>query len=142
MKNHNTERKIKRRRSRLKQNGINPKHFSASQLKFYAYLIPICIVMGLPILFIVSNAFKPMDELMAYPPRFFVKHPTLNNNTPNTAKIKLSVIFLLLNKTISILSIHRVVSYKNVNFETLCLCTCQSCPLPSTLIFYFITFIV
>lgn len=78
MKKEKTERKIKRR-SRLKQNGMNPKHFSASQLKFYSYLIPICIVMGLPILFIVSNAFKPMDELMAYPPRFFVKHPTFNN---------------------------------------------------------------
>lgn len=78
MKKQNTERKFKRR-SRLKQNGINPKHFSIGQLKFYAYLIPICIIMGLPILFIVSNAFKPMDELMAYPPRFFVKRPTFDN---------------------------------------------------------------
>lgn len=78
MKKQKSERKIKHR-SKLKQNGMNPKHFSAGQLKFYAYLIPICIVMGLPIIFIVCNAFKPIDELMAYPPRFFVKQPTLSN---------------------------------------------------------------
>ncbi len=70
---------IHKRRKHLKRNGVNPKHFSASQLKLYAYLIPICIIMGLPIVFIVCNAFKPMDELFAYPPRFFVRNPTLSN---------------------------------------------------------------
>ena len=57
----------------------DPSHFSLSQLKFYAYLIPIAIFMGMPILFIFCNAFKPMDELFAYPPRFYVINPTLDN---------------------------------------------------------------
>ena len=35
--------------------------------------------MALPILFIVMNAFKPVDELFAYPPRIYVKNPTLQN---------------------------------------------------------------
>ena len=35
--------------------------------------------MGLPIVFIFANAFKPIDELMAYPPRFYVKNPTWGN---------------------------------------------------------------
>lgn len=33
----------------------------------------------LPMLFIITNAFKPLDELFIFPPRFFVTNPTLNN---------------------------------------------------------------
>ncbi len=58
---------------------INPKHFHRSQLKFYILLIPLAAFVALPILFIVSHAFKPMNELFAYPPRFFVRVPTLQN---------------------------------------------------------------
>lgn len=35
--------------------------------------------MTLPIIFIFSQAFKPLDELFLYPPRFFVRRPTLDN---------------------------------------------------------------
>jgi ABC-type glycerol-3-phosphate transport system permease component len=35
--------------------------------------------MLLPMIFIFSNAFKPPDELFAYPPRFFVTDPTDKN---------------------------------------------------------------
>ncbi|MCI8567652.1 MAG: carbohydrate ABC transporter permease [Lachnospiraceae bacterium] len=56
-----------------------PEHFDVGQLKILAYMVPICIVMALPILFIVMNAFKPVDELFAYPPRIYVKNPTLQN---------------------------------------------------------------
>lgn len=66
-------------RGKIWGSGINPKYIHASQLKFYAYLIPIAIVMLLPILYIVMTAFKPTGELFAYPPRFFVRHPTLDN---------------------------------------------------------------
>lgn len=47
--------------------------------KFYIYLVPLAIIMGLPIVYIFCHAFKPMDELFTYPPKFFVKHPTLAN---------------------------------------------------------------
>lgn len=67
------------RHHRLKRNGINPQRFEASQLKFYAYLIPIVLVTALPIIFIFVNAFKPIDELLAYPPRLFVRQPTIRN---------------------------------------------------------------
>lgn len=63
----------------LKTNGMNPQHFSSSQIKIYAFLLPISILMLMPILFIFVNALKPLDELFAYPPRFYVKNPTLNN---------------------------------------------------------------
>ncbi len=58
---------------------INPERYHRSQIKFYLILIPLLIVMVLPILFIVSHAFKPLDELYAYPPRFFPSRITLDN---------------------------------------------------------------
>jgi ABC-type glycerol-3-phosphate transport system permease component len=33
----------------------------------------------LPIVYMVSTALKPLEEMFLYPPRFFVRHPTLRN---------------------------------------------------------------
>jgi multiple sugar transport system permease protein len=63
----------------LSGTGINPKKFHRSQIKFYIILLPIIVFMILPILFIIFNAFKPMDELFVYPPRFITKRPTLES---------------------------------------------------------------
>ncbi|MCI3922870.1 carbohydrate ABC transporter permease [Paenibacillus sp. TRM 82003] len=35
--------------------------------------------MALPLVYTVSNAFKPLDELFIFPPRFLVRNPTLDN---------------------------------------------------------------
>lgn len=70
-----------RRYTGVRNRGINPQGFHVSQIKFYVLLIPLSAVMLLPIIFIFSNAFKPPDELFAFPPRFFVTHPTLDNFT-------------------------------------------------------------
>jgi ABC-type glycerol-3-phosphate transport system permease component len=72
----------KRSRSRfsgIHSNRINPKGFHPSQIKFYVILLPVVVFMLLPMIFIFSNAFKPPDELFAYPPRFFVTNPTDKN---------------------------------------------------------------
>ena len=37
------------------------------------------IIMLIPVVFSVSNAYKPLDELFVFPPRFFVRHPTFAN---------------------------------------------------------------
>lgn len=63
----------------LKIDKVNPNRFDKSQLKYYALLIPLATFMSLPIIFIINHAFKPMDELFAFPPQFFVYHPTLDN---------------------------------------------------------------
>lgn len=63
----------------LKIDKINPTRFDKSQLKFYAFLIPLAVFMALPIVFIINHAFKPMDELFLFPPRFFVIRPTMDN---------------------------------------------------------------
>ena len=56
---------------------VNPSKFHRGQIKIYAYLIPIAVVMILPLLYIFNHAFKPLEELFAFPPRIFVKQPTL-----------------------------------------------------------------
>ncbi|MCR1808786.1 carbohydrate ABC transporter permease [Haploplasma modicum] len=58
---------------------VNPPRFHKSQTKFYAVLIPFSLLMLLPILFIINQAFKPQSELFEYPPKFFVRKPTMNN---------------------------------------------------------------
>lgn len=37
--------------------------------------------MALPLIFVINNAFKPIDELLQFPPKFWVKNPTLSNFT-------------------------------------------------------------
>ena len=69
----------RKRRHKLGTSNTDPARFNKSQIKIYGYLIPISIVMLLPIIYIVVSAFKPMDELFAYPPRFYVKNPTFDN---------------------------------------------------------------
>jgi ABC-type glycerol-3-phosphate transport system permease component len=58
---------------------INPRKFHRDQLKFHIALMFLSIFMALPIIFIFNHAFKPFTELFAYPPRFFVQSPTLEN---------------------------------------------------------------
>lgn len=60
---------------------INPKRFDKSQFKFYLVLVPMALFMVLPVIYIVNQAFKPLDELFMFPPRFFVIKPTLKNFT-------------------------------------------------------------
>lgn len=37
------------------------------------------VLMALPLVMIVNNALKPLDELFQYPPKLFVRNPTLDN---------------------------------------------------------------
>lgn len=74
----------------LRDSGMNPRGFHPSQLKFYLVLVPLAVFMLLPIVFIFSHAFKPPEELFAYPPRFFVVRPTLKNVTDLFARLSIS----------------------------------------------------
>lgn len=42
-------------------------------------LVLVGAFMGLPLLYAISNSLKPLEELFVFPPRFFVRNPTLNN---------------------------------------------------------------
>lgn len=45
----------------------------------FLFLATSGILSILPLVLIISNAFKPLDEIFLYPPNFIVKHPTLDN---------------------------------------------------------------
>lgn len=74
---------------------INPQKFEKSQIKIILLVLPLVIFMAMPIIFIVNHAFKPMEELFAFPPTFFVRNPTFENFTKlvkasRTASVPLS----------------------------------------------------
>ncbi len=64
--------------SRLRT-GTNPRYFHKSQIKFYIILTPIAAFSLLPLLFIIFHAFKPLNELFVYPPKFFPSKLSLDN---------------------------------------------------------------
>ena len=45
----------------------------------YIVLTILALATLLPIVYMVSTAFKPLEEMFLYPPRFFVSHPTIRN---------------------------------------------------------------
>ena len=69
----------KRGKSKFQATKINPKRFHPVQIRYLAILLPVALVMLLPLIFIFNHAFKPFEELFAYPPTFFVKNATLAN---------------------------------------------------------------
>ncbi len=55
------------------------RRFAPSRLLLIAFLAAIGIFMLLPIIFLVNNAFKPLNEMFVFPPRIFVQQPTMYN---------------------------------------------------------------
>ena len=68
---------------------MNPDKFEKGQIKLYLFVVPLALITGLPIVYIIFHAFKPMEELFAFPPKSFVlsleKICTINSNTTDNA---------------------------------------------------------
>jgi ABC-type glycerol-3-phosphate transport system permease component len=45
----------------------------------YIVMTILAVATLLPIVYMVSTAFKPIEEMFLYPPRFLVRHPTIRN---------------------------------------------------------------
>jgi ABC-type glycerol-3-phosphate transport system permease component len=56
-----------------------PNRSIAGDIALYIFLILVAIVMAFPIIYAVSSALKPLDELFKFPPRIFPQHPTMDN---------------------------------------------------------------
>lgn len=57
---------------------------SASSIKsakmiLYLFVTGLVCFTALPLVYMISTAFKPIEELFVYPPRFFVRNPTMDN---------------------------------------------------------------
>jgi ABC-type glycerol-3-phosphate transport system permease component len=66
-------------RNKFQGTKINPARFHPSQIRFVLFILPVALFMAMPIFYIFNHAFKPLDELFAFPPRFFVRRPTFAN---------------------------------------------------------------
>lgn len=56
-----------------------PNRSKVGDLGIYIMLAFFGLIMVLPLVYAISNAFKPLDELFVYPPKFLVQKPTLDN---------------------------------------------------------------
>ena len=56
-----------------------PNRSIAGDIVLYLFLIVVAFIMAFPIIYAVSSALKPLDELFKFPPRIFPQHPTLDN---------------------------------------------------------------
>ncbi len=84
--------KIKRkRRFRLFKHRERKLNRSMAGNTLLFVLMGICgVAMALPLVMVVNNALKPLDELFQFPPKIFVRNPTLEN---------FSDLFILMNDT-------------------------------------------
>ena len=55
------------------------RHTRLSTIVILSLLTAVALVSLLPIVYVICNAFKPLEELFVYPPQFFVKNPTMQN---------------------------------------------------------------
>ena len=51
----------------------------AANVLFVSFLLLAGLFMVLPLIYSVMTSFKPLDELLAFPPKFYVTRPTLQN---------------------------------------------------------------
>lgn len=64
---------------RTRKTGVNRSTFGNVFILFVLLLVAAFMI--LPFFYSAVQAFKPMEEIFAYPPRFFVKNPTWDNFT-------------------------------------------------------------
>ena len=56
-----------------------PNRSIAGDICLYLFLALVALVMAFPIIYAVSSALKPLDELFMFPPKILAQHPTTDN---------------------------------------------------------------
>lgn len=56
-----------------------PNRSIAGDFFLYLFLVLVAVVMAFPIVYAVSNALKPLDELFRFPPKILAQNPTMDN---------------------------------------------------------------
>lgn len=65
--------------SKYKYNPKRPNRSLGGDIINIIMLLVFAIFTALPMVYAICNAFKPLDEIFMFPPRFFVRNPTLDN---------------------------------------------------------------
>ena len=68
---------IKRAQKRIP--GKRSKKLSAGEVILHIFMAALVAFTSLPLVYMINTAFKPLDELFLFPPRFFVRNPTVQN---------------------------------------------------------------
>lgn len=66
------------------KNTNNYKHFTRSRTGsffYFTFIVLAGVFSMLPLIYAVATSFKPLEELLIFPPRFFVQRPTIANYT-------------------------------------------------------------
>ncbi|MCL2405013.1 MAG: carbohydrate ABC transporter permease [Defluviitaleaceae bacterium] len=71
--------KVKARRRRVARNVRRPNRSRGGDLFILVVLAIFGWFFAFPLIFVLNNAFKPLNELFLFPPRLFVINPTLGN---------------------------------------------------------------
>ena len=56
-----------------------PNRSIGGDIALYLFLLIVAFIMAFPIIYAVSSALKPLDELFKFPPKIFAQNPTLDN---------------------------------------------------------------
>lgn len=67
----------KAKRFKLKKR--QPNRSRGGDIALYIFLLLVAIIMIFPLVFAVSSALKPLDELFKFPPKLFPQNPTFDN---------------------------------------------------------------
>ena len=82
--------KIKKRRKRSYKREKKLNRSMAGNTLLFVLMCICGAAMALPLIMVINNALKPLDELFQFPPKIFVRNPTLEN---------FSDLFILMNDT-------------------------------------------
>lgn len=56
-----------------------PNRSIAGDIALYFFLVLVAFIMAFPLVYAISSALKPLDELFKFPPTMLAQHPTLDN---------------------------------------------------------------
>ena len=65
--------------AKKKRKGVKPSHSRTGNFFNMFLLIALGLFMVVPLVLSISNSLKPLEELFVFPPRLFVRNPTLKN---------------------------------------------------------------
>ncbi len=67
------------KRHKKGKSGVKLSRSLGGTLTIMIFLLIVGVFMALPIVYSLIQSIKPLEEIFAYPPKFFVKHPTFDN---------------------------------------------------------------
>ena len=99
------------------------KTFDYGILFIVLFLMFMAVIMALPLIFLISTAFKPLSELFIYPPTFLVRNPTPSNFVALTSSVSASMV------PFSRYALNSVIITASVVFLVVMLCSLAAYPL-------------